>query len=592
MPFISEEMRYNLSYFCSKSPKTAICYEEGRLFLFIAFFLTASHLSSNVVPFHSYVERKNSILSQSPHGNGFKSTQPSIYRKSHQRNIFMAQISYGNVYLTSTSSKLSTYSRTTNHKISTDKYERIIKKKVVGSTINTSLTPSTYSTTFINISSETHKTFTESFKGNVTKPTSFPPEQDCPLECKCEAGNDERCRVTSPECGKPLNSIGYCTYFCSKEGYCGFGDSYQTDGSTDCFACNTGLDCDKDYIVSSRSITGYDACRVKPHSMPWIVRLALKDNPRSIQTQFCGGTLISQKLVLTAEHCVQNKKWKTLVAVVGEHDITKEDDGEQIFDIQDHIRHPNMGFECMVRRGRRWTVGKARYRSNKKFLNSYVGQSLNNEDCAKRVWTEKPKARGAMRRNNDGGCYAVWRTILNRRIDTFQTCYLKGITSYGFDMGILVLNGRVIMSEKIRHAKLPEENENCNRIGKRLIAGGWGYGIPTPGGFQTYPNKWSRYPWAVQQQCLNLENCDMRTNEDREAILCVGDNEKIYNSACRADSGGPLTYSKGNETVLFGVLHGQGKGRGEHYCKTLNKFGRVSEPKTLQWIKKQVNKYK
>ena len=503
----------------------------------------------------------------------------------------MAQSLYRNVSSTSSRSKStflkpSIYYHTTNYKTSKDHYEISIRKAFLGTTSNTSLITSAYPAT------ETYETVTESFIGNITKRTSFPPAQECPLDCKCKAGNKEKCKVSSSECGKPLNSIGYCTYFCSKAGYCGFGDNYQTEGSTDCFACNTGLDCDKDYIASSRSINGYDACRVKPHSMPWIVRLAKKKNPTSIQKQYCGGTLISPKLVLTAEHCVKNKKWKSLVAIVGEHDVTKKEDGEQMLDIQDHIRHPNMGFECMLYKNRRWNVGKVIYRSNKKFLNSYLGQSRSNEECAKRVWTEKPEAKGAMRRNKDGGCYAVWRTRLNRRITTYQTCYLKGVTYYGFDMGILVLNGHVIMSEKIKAAKLPDENENCNRIGKRLIAGGWGYGIPTPGGFQTYPNRWSRYPWAVQQQCLNLENCDMRPKEDREAILCVGDKEKTYNSACKADSGGPLTYSKGSETVLFGVLHGQGKGRGTHFCKSLNKFGRVAEPKTLHWIKKLINKYK
>ena len=140
-------------------------------------------------------------------------------------------------------------------------------------------------------------------------------------------------------------------------------------------------------------------------------------------------------------------------------------------------------------------------------------------------------------------------------------------------------------------AILPDENEDCIRIGKHLIAGGWGYGIPTPGSFEPYPNRWSRYPWAIKQQCMKLENCDVPRSADKESILCVGDKEKTYNTACRSDSGGPLTFSKENKTIIFGVLHGQAKGDGSQFCRNFNSFGRVSEAKTLNWLKYYMNKY-
>ena len=84
-------------------------------------------------------------------------------------------------------------------------------------------------------------------------------------------------------------------------------------------------------------------CRVKAHSNPWIVRLALKNKPYKVDSQSCGGTLISKNLVLTAAHCTD--EWKTLIAMVGDHDIKKHD-GEQIIKIKEVIQPDrNTGIE-------------------------------------------------------------------------------------------------------------------------------------------------------------------------------------------------------------------------------------------------------
>ena len=419
------------------------------------------------------------------------------------------------------------------------------------------------------------------------------PTSNCPISCKCKSGNVETCKVTSSDCGKPLNSIGFCTYFCSTDGYCGFGKSYQTENSTDCFGCHSDITCDDQYITSSRSISGYDACRIKRHSMPWMVRLAYKENPTAIQKQYCGGTLISRRLVLTAEHCTENGKWKKLVAIVGDHDIITKEADEQAIEIEDHIRHPNIGFKCKDIGGKVWRNAKAVYNTEKEFSNSYLGQTSSKDECAKLVWTQEPKAIGAMRitENNNGSCYAFW-TRRTREASGHQSCFLGGIPFRGYDLSILVLKKQALLSDNVVTASLPDENEDCIRIGRSLIAGGWGYGIPTPGTFDDlWPNRWSRYPWAIQQQCLDLERCDFPVTADKESFLCVGDKDKRYNSPCQADSGGPLTFSKGNNTVLFGVLSGHGKGDLTLFCRSFNKFGRVSEPKTLKWIKDSIKRY-
>ncbi|XP_044126103.1 LOW QUALITY PROTEIN: ovochymase-2-like [Bufo gargarizans] len=87
------------------------------------------------------------------------------------------------------------------------------------------------------------------------------------------------------------------------------------------------------YGLLSRIVGGTSA--VKGES-PWMVSLK-RDGKH-----FCGGTIISDKYVLTAAHCVLEKNFEYQVSVsIGDHDFTVYERSEQRFAIKAVFKHPN-----------------------------------------------------------------------------------------------------------------------------------------------------------------------------------------------------------------------------------------------------------
>ena len=67
---------------------------------------------------------------------------------------------------------------------------------------------------------------------------------------------------------------------------------------------------------------------------PWQAALAFKSGGT-----FCGGTLILEKFVITAAHCIQFKSPESVLIVLGDHDLYQTDPGEVTHEVKKWIIH-------------------------------------------------------------------------------------------------------------------------------------------------------------------------------------------------------------------------------------------------------------
>ncbi|XP_073701200.1 granzyme B(G,H)-like [Garra rufa] len=71
---------------------------------------------------------------------------------------------------------------------------------------------------------------------------------------------------------------------------------------------------------------------VKPHSKPYMASLQYR------RQHICGGMLIRNDYVLTSAHCLNNTD--TLEVVLGAHNISQNEDSQQIIQVEKYIKHP------------------------------------------------------------------------------------------------------------------------------------------------------------------------------------------------------------------------------------------------------------
>ncbi|XP_014434443.2 granzyme B-like [Pelodiscus sinensis] len=78
-------------------------------------------------------------------------------------------------------------------------------------------------------------------------------------------------------------------------------------------------------------IGGWEA---QPHSRPYMAYLKIR---RGQKNSYCGGFLVAKDFVLTAAHC-----WGDAITVkLGAHDISEEEDSQQVIPVRRQIPHPN-----------------------------------------------------------------------------------------------------------------------------------------------------------------------------------------------------------------------------------------------------------
>nr|CAH7724589.1 unnamed protein product [Callosobruchus chinensis] len=85
-------------------------------------------------------------------------------------------------------------------------------------------------------------------------------------------------------------------------------------------------------VFTYRIIGGREAI---PHSYPFIAALMITTKN---STFFCGGSLITSQIVLTAAHCLDEKPVKIQVAL-GRHDISRRESTSQLFETKSYAIH-------------------------------------------------------------------------------------------------------------------------------------------------------------------------------------------------------------------------------------------------------------
>lgn len=84
----------------------------------------------------------------------------------------------------------------------------------------------------------------------------------------------------------------------------------------------------------SRIINGVDA---PLGAYPWQVAIKVKDG-QSLR-QWCGGSILTDRLILTAAHCIDHLRDSEFVVVVGDHDTGSNGANEQLFEVEKYVSH-------------------------------------------------------------------------------------------------------------------------------------------------------------------------------------------------------------------------------------------------------------
>ncbi|KAB5571247.1 hypothetical protein PHYPO_G00222830 [Pangasianodon hypophthalmus] len=90
-----------------------------------------------------------------------------------------------------------------------------------------------------------------------------------------------------------------------------------------------------DWVNNRTRIIGGQSA--SPGDIPWQVALVI----HSTQQVFCGGSILSERWVITAAHCIEESKQRPFFIRVGEHNVNKKEGTEQDLEVEKAIMHPS-----------------------------------------------------------------------------------------------------------------------------------------------------------------------------------------------------------------------------------------------------------
>ncbi|KAH9499092.1 hypothetical protein Btru_006662 [Bulinus truncatus] len=85
-------------------------------------------------------------------------------------------------------------------------------------------------------------------------------------------------------------------------------------------------ECGRNNAIAPRIVGG---SVTRPTDWPWMVRLVYRSSPRSV----CAGVLVEDDTVVTVAHCINGFTASQIDVLVGDHDVTRVDPGEELIPV-------------------------------------------------------------------------------------------------------------------------------------------------------------------------------------------------------------------------------------------------------------------